>query len=188
MQNRIEDLEYRLAQAENTISELRRLVLPGDGRGTTLRAPLRVIDEEGNLVLEVYEQREPPFHNELRLFNSAGRKVISVGSQLGGGFLTIRNDAGQLLCYLSIESEGARLLIHNNEEKGGVALFGQEQGGGINITSRNSIIGLWTTDEGSEIEIWRKEPQEPVVSLSVNAAGDTVTVRGADRTVSFSRP
>jgi uncharacterized coiled-coil protein SlyX len=185
LERRIEELEHQLAKVEGIIAQLRNSLILDGNSGATVRAPLRVVDEEGNRLLEVSSQREKPFLNELCLFNRQGQKVACLGAEFSGGFLAIRNDEGKLLGYLTCENEGARLDILSNESDDGVTVFGREAGGGINITSETSVIGLWTTSEGSEIEIWHDHPQRKIVSLFVSSKDDRVNIRTGERDISL---
>ena len=112
--------------------------------------------------------------------------MVSLGSQADGGYLAIRNEEGRLAGYLSVENYGARLIMSNNEETGAVALFGQEEGGGINIYNEHTSIELWTDREGSEIRIHNK-PFDPIIKLSVSAQDGQIAIKDKDGTVLFSR-
>jgi hypothetical protein len=174
---RLEEVERRLAEAEETIALLLSYISAAEGLGTTVRAPLRVVDAEGKLLFEVCGHRGNPSYNEMRIYSLAGEKVATLGSQAGGGFLAVRNDEGKLIGYLDCENYGARMEILNNQGEGGVMLFGQEEGGGINIMSVDSTVGLWTTKEGSEIEILLNNPERKIVSLAVSSSDGQVQVR-----------
>ncbi len=195
MDNGIDQLERRLTQAEETIALLRAAILPSREPGTTVRAPFRVVDDENNLVFEAYGRREKPFVNEIRVFNRQGQQVASLGAQADGGFLAIRNDAGQLLGYLSVGNKGARLEIDNTEATGAVILSGyeSEDTGGIMINSKVSTIELWATSEGSGIDVWNRDlssdnPARNAISVSVAASNDKVEIRDKEGRLSVSGP
>ena len=176
--SRIEELERRLARAEETITLLRSALVPSQEAGTTVRAPFRVMDGDGNLMCEVAGQRKDgPFYNEIRLFNHEGQNVASLGAEGGGGYLTVRDKEGRLLGYLDIEMHGARMQILGKEQGVGVVLLGDEEGGYLGINSEDLSIELRTTLERSEIEIWRNSPLRSVVSLFVYAKDERIEIR-----------
>jgi len=139
-----------------------------------------VVDEDNNPVAEIAAERGVPSYNEIRVLDKKGQKVASLGSQGGGGFLSIYNDQGKLIGYIDCETYGARMQLLDNHHDNGVILFGQEEGGGITITSTNMTIDIWTTTEGSEIGIWHNHPEKRVVSVFVGSTNGRVEIRQDD--------
>jgi hypothetical protein len=130
-------LEDRLAHAEALIREMRAELdaLKSAGVGSTVTAPFRVVDGDGRPLMEV---RTDGNNTGIYVFTKHGPVGASLGTDAaGGGFLTIRNLSGQMMAYLNVETSGARLILSDHEEQGGLVFYVEEEhGGGITILNR----------------------------------------------------
>ena len=99
----------------------------------TVRAPLRVVDGAGNVILEVDGDRAGP---RLRLFDGSGRTWIALGGDAEGGILGV---------YARDEAEGAVLFA----DGGGGRLVLFEQG--------ETRIALGTDTDGGRLGIFDAE-------------------------------
>lgn len=179
--NRIQELERQLSQLEQSIALLRGAVWLGPESEVRIRAPLSVVDFEDKLLCQISGRKGNAFNNKITVFNAQGKEVATLGAEMNGGFVTIRNDAGTIVGCLNCENYGARLLVSSNQEDGAVVLFGQEGGGGINIASKNSTLGLWTSAENGEIELWQEGPLRKLAGISVDVQDARITATHGER-------
>jgi hypothetical protein len=132
MEARLNELERRLAAAEQDARQARRQVRrltyvlaagavlllvaavarPGDTqaiRVTKVKAPFQVVDSAGRLLLLV-ENSHPGPH--LQLFDSAGRACVELGmGTKGGGRLDVVNRAGKPVVRLGSTDAGGKLEV-----------------------------------------------------------------------------
>src|SRR5688572_28052280 len=102
--------EQRIAQADETIA---RLTNPGSGTmsdGTTLTAPVRVVDPSGRLLIELAGDGDGGY---VHLCDAAGNLRVTMGCGPTGGCLDV---------------------IHAGDERLAVTLFATDDGGRIEIT------------------------------------------------------
>jgi hypothetical protein len=139
--------------------------------GTTLQAPLRIMNQAGAVLLEVQEK---PHDLAVRLFNAQGIAVATLGVDgTHAGYLAIRNAGGQSVAALDVELSGARLQVYDQARRGGVVLFGgdsgENAGGGLHILhtgSGNGIsISVWSNQAGGEIRIYDAQTDELLLDL-----------------------
>ncbi|MBT8099810.1 MAG: hypothetical protein KJO82_08670 [Gammaproteobacteria bacterium] len=161
---KIERLEQRIDALEKRLAEFERA---GAGKETLLVAPVRIVDEAGNLIAEIAGKTND---NAIRIYNAKGQAVASLGADgTESGYVAIRNKSGKAVGYLDVERYGARLVLNsNNDHGGGLALFGAdagEAGGGINVIAAENGggISLWAQPEGGEIRIEDAEGNETVI-------------------------
>ncbi len=125
MDDRLKDLEWRLARAEGReramrwvgiISLLCVLALliakPAvtQTKGNVVKAPFQVVDARGKVVLEVDVDEQWP---RLRLFNLAGQPVVTLYDSQGGG-LDLYDKEKRLSVGLHATSQGGEIGIYNN--------------------------------------------------------------------------
>lgn len=169
MEDRLQRLEQRLAQAEEKLAQIGHGQAPSPGAPSTLTTPVRVVAPDGTLVLMIEQTQHDV---SIRLFNAQGHAVASLGVDgTQAGYLAIRNAAGVLVGYLNVELAGARLQLHDHARQGGLALFGGDSGdnsgGGINVnhTGGGVSVGIWSIPEGGEVTIYEAPTQTPLVIL-----------------------
>jgi hypothetical protein len=114
MEERVRELERRLALAEETIARLSSTLSNIDAtNGITLTAPLRIVDAEGQVVLELSADMD----GGLILVNSLDGKIrASLGCDPHGGFMDI---------------------IHAGSERLAITLTATPDGGNIEVTDKD---------------------------------------------------
>ena len=174
MEERLRQLERRIAELEATVA-----AAAGPGAGGVLMVPVRVVDAEGQLVLEIVR-------GGVRLFNRRGVPVVGLHVEGEGGSLTIRDHDGALVGYLDVEDYGARLQVNHRAGKGGVTLFGgqnvEASGAGINIWSPDEVgstIGLWNDGEAAEIRLDGPHGTQACLVLRATAQAGEVSATDA---------
>ncbi len=164
MNKEFEALQARIDALENRLAALDRA---GATDETILPAPVRIVDDAGTTIAEITREKND---SAIRLYNTEQQAVATLGADgTLSGYLAVRNRNGTLVGYLDVERFGARLQLHsNNEDGGGVALFGadaDETGGGINIIAAGNGggISLWAQQGSGEIRIDDAEGNERVI-------------------------
>jgi hypothetical protein len=127
---RLEELEARLARAEGELAVMRRrarwlgglcvAALAGgallsarpaltQNRGTLLRAPVRVVDDQNATLAELGTSGVP----YLRLFkpDRSGTPAVEVFASRWGGGMDVRNEAGKVVAVLDNREQGVHLAI-----------------------------------------------------------------------------
>lgn len=102
--------EQRLATAEGTIARL-TADRPNDARpeGTTLTAPVRIVDRDGRTVLILSGDADG---GHISLLDSAGRRCGSVGCHSRGGWIDIlQTGEGKLAVTLAVNDDGGSIEI-----------------------------------------------------------------------------
>jgi hypothetical protein len=173
MESTIQALERRIGNLERLVLQL----IDPAASINTLKAPLRVVDADNQLLLDIQCSAKD---TSLHLYAKSGQLGASIGVDGEGGYLTIRNSAGRLLGYFNIEQAGARLIVNDQDQAGGVVLFGGdsggEGGGGIHILSSSEpAITLWTTEDGAEIRCENNEGSS-VITLEVAENSSSITL------------
>jgi hypothetical protein len=136
MESRLRELEHRLAHAERQASVARRLAsttlalslglvavlalgatrsAATQNKGTTVKAPFRVVDDRGERLMEVAAVGVP-YVRVFRSPNAATPAVEMFGSRWGGG-LDVRNDKGRVVAVLDTRDDGVHLAIFDNSGK-----------------------------------------------------------------------
>ncbi len=161
-------LEQRVTALEAKLAALTSSPSP-QATATRLIAPVEVVNAEGQLILTIQQQRND---TSISLYNTAGRPIATLGVDgTQAGYLAIRNAAGVLVAYLDVESAGARLILQDHQEAGGVVLFGgdsgQTAGGGINVlhTAGGLSMSLWSTTDGGKLTIYDGQAHEQEVLI-----------------------
>src|ERR687893_203327 len=103
----MEELQERLAALEREGRELR-----GQHDGA-VRGPLRVVDDAGNLILEVTSDEAGP---RLRLFDGSGKTWVALGGDSEGAILGLYGRDEQEGAVLYTEAGGGRVVVF---EEGG---------------------------------------------------------------------
>jgi len=167
LEDRIVALEARLEEAESIISRLSKLVL--DGALSTISAPFRVVNHNGELLLEV-SNNEKGTESHLRIFNRKGEAVAALGSDVDGGNLVIRDNAGKIVSYLHIGSDGARFSLDASASLAGIDFYTNESGAGL-VISNNKGKGSAElyADVQTGVIVLRDGKEVPIVVLPNNA-------------------
>lgn len=78
---------------------------------TVLRAPLRVVDEEGRLLLDVGKDRDGlPL---LRLYGPEGRLAVAMIGRLGGGMVAVYDSEGQPAALVLAGTNGGEIRCYD---------------------------------------------------------------------------
>lgn len=161
-------LEARIAALEARLERWEA----AHGAGAALTTPVVVTTPAGRAILEI--QGGETRGAQLRLFNAAGRAVVSLGVDgTETGYLTLRNQTGELLACLDIEMAGARLQLLNHQAQAGVVVHGGDAdgcGGGVSIIAETADIQLWADAAGGTLTITDAAGRE-VVALPPNRQG-----------------
>lgn len=171
LQRQWSNLGERLSRLEEALAKiLPNLSVTSDNdtseNGLTLVAPVKVLDRQGNILLQIDDKRE----RRLALYGEDGTELAELGASKCGGHLAIRNPAGVLVGYLTVENAGAKLIISGNNDKGGLVLFTDDiEGGGMNILDKfgNYNVTICSGTEGGEIDIYDAATETAVVQLRV---------------------
>ena len=133
METRLLELEARLERAERELGTMRRrarwlgglclAVLAGaaalaarpaatQNRGTTLKAPVRVVDDQNAVLAEVGTAGVP----YLRMFkpDRSGTPAVEVFASRWGGGMDVRNEKGKVVAVLDSRDKGVHLAIMDN--------------------------------------------------------------------------
>lgn len=162
MNDSLAALEQRVAALE---AQLATLTTPHSQStsATRLVAPVEVVTAEGQVLLSIHQQ---PNASGISLHNSAGNPVATLGVDgTQAGYLSIRDAAGRLVGSLDVETAGARLILQDHEENGGIVLFGGDsgdnEGGGINIlhSAGGLSMSLWSDTDGGQLIIYDGQAQ-----------------------------
>ncbi len=171
MDDRLAALERRVAALEARLGGSSAAPdLPGTA-GTTLLAPLRVVDAAHHPLLEIGRDGAPL----AQLFDRAGTPVVAWGVTAEGGYLEVRDAAGRCLCALTVAGGGSRVTLRHRDGRPHVELFGDAAGGGINIShptedGESTGISLWADAGGGTITV--EQASHERIQISVTGAGD----------------
>jgi hypothetical protein len=116
--NGIGELEQAVRSLRRLVWVLTLLILPLGGvvawdhlpHGSTLRAPVRIMDGRGAAVLEIAATGEG---NLLRIMAPGGRVGTILNADGRGGNLTIYNKAGKAVAGMSTLPDGGGIAIFN---------------------------------------------------------------------------
>jgi hypothetical protein len=178
MSNAPQSLEDRLAALEAEIARLRVSVARSEQNGTSLVAPVRIVDASGILLADIVSAGHD---TAVRLYNRAGKPVALLGADgTQAGYLAVRNAEGQMMACIDIEMAGARLLLYDHSQRMGVGLFGGDSGdangGGINIgaSSGNLAATLWADSASGLLTVYSTESGETIATVPSGncASGD----------------
>jgi hypothetical protein len=110
MDDRFQELERRLAQAEGAIVRLTEAASGSSQEVTTLTAPVRVVD-------------------------ASGRLLIELAGDTDGGYVHLRDPVGNLQITMGCSAEGGWLdVIQAGNGRPAVTLVATDEGGSIEIT------------------------------------------------------
>ena len=153
MEDRLTDLERRLARAERREGVTRCLALAGaagvillltarpattQNDGITFRAPLKVVDAQNRPMLDVVSLDG---RSALRLYNRAGETVAGLADTGGGGAVGVYTRKGLPAVMLDGSREGGRVLVFNREVLKQVGeLSATEKGGAVTIRNRAGSV------------------------------------------------
>jgi hypothetical protein len=161
----LDALKQRLAGAESALQTTRRVGSAGIGmmmvgtavavvlattrsgaersERTTLRAPFRVVDARGKLLLHLDADQNG---TQLSLFDGAGKPVTLLGATPEGGIFRIssRGDRGNLQLYSDAHG-GQIALSGQNKARPEVWLGAKEEGGGLGVYDEAGSPVAWIT-------------------------------------------
>ncbi len=110
METSFNHLEERLARLERrerilvggilallgilVLAVLRPVPVQSEEKGTTLKAPLKVVDEQGRLVLKVYRTASisGSTYSLVTVYDAKGQPAATLSERAGGGELELKND------------------------------------------------------------------------------------------------
>jgi len=117
---------------------LRPVPVQSEEKGTTLKAPLKVVDEQGRLVLEVYRTMSATgkSNSVIWLYDAKGQVAAALSEGAGRGGLTLK-DNGHLAILLESypESSGIGVYFPQTNELG-VAVGADPKTGRIEIRDK----------------------------------------------------
>ena len=166
-EDKLQVLEERLERAERVIHELSELVL--NGAISTVSAPFRVVDPEGKKIFEV-SVTEKGFDRRVQVFDKNEKAHAALGSDVSGGNLVIRNNAGAMISYLSVGPDGARFELNTSSGHGGIGFYTDGDGGGVVVSDIKGQVTaeLYATAEGGVL-VLRDENDVPLVIFPAEA-------------------
>jgi hypothetical protein len=190
MENRLKDLEQRLAHAEVAIERLSAELAVRKEQGTTVTTPFRVVNAQGRVLLEINTWRPDTSSeaNSIRIFNREGTVTAQIGTQAEGGFLAIRDDAGKLIAYLTTETAGAKLELLSSHNEGGLVLGTDDDGGWMNIlhASKAGInIGIGLEAQEGTLNISSNETGDAIITIAKTAPGDQLKITAGGKIYTF---
>lgn len=178
--DRIAELERRLARAEAAIAALETRL---GSEGTTLTAPVRVVNPDGRVLAEVGEGQWGA--GELRLFTKGGTlkaKLSAHGLTLYRGDIAIRDEAGKLWFYVTVEQEGCRLWLEGDKSDSQIILWAYDDWAALRVRAghnEHSVV-LHADDRGAEIRVedaegdaaWSAPPAEGPTAVGTEPADE----------------
>jgi hypothetical protein len=112
MDERLRELEERLARAEEALRLLGASVaVPADG-GVVLRGPLRVVDGAGAPLVEVSAGDSGA---SLRLMDASGSRVVVLDAIPTGGSLSICHHAGKPVVLMFADEAGGDFSLYDRD-------------------------------------------------------------------------
>jgi hypothetical protein len=114
MDERVRELEERLARAEESLRLLATHLAVTPDEGLRLTAPLRVMDSDGKPMLELDLGESGP---RLCLLNGAGDPALVLDVLTTGGSISISNAAGRAVALLFADETGGDLALYDNDGK-----------------------------------------------------------------------
>lgn len=155
--DRLQELEERVAYLEHMVKQLLEQGTD-DHEGIVLTAPVTVVGTEGRTLLTVQRAEHDV---SVRVFNAHGEIAASLGVDgTECGYLAIRDADDVLVGYLDVEAAGARLTLEDHARKGGITLFGGDNGdgdgGGLNISNAHGEISaaFWAGRDKSSLSFY----------------------------------
>ena len=124
-------LEERLAALEEEVRALREQV------SGTVRAPLRVVNDEGSVILEVSTDEAGP---RLRLFDGAGKTWIAMGGDHEGAVLGLYGQGETEGAVLFTEASGGRFVIFQETAETRIAMGTDADGGHLGIFDQSGRL------------------------------------------------
>lgn len=163
-EDKLQALEERL---ERVIRELSELVL--NGAISTAPTPFHVVDPEGKKIFEV-SVPEKGFDRYAQVFGKNEKAHAALGSDVSGGNLVIRNNAGAMISYLSVGPDGARSELNTRSGHGGIGFYTDGDGGGMVVSDikGHGSAELYAAAEGGVL-VLRDENDVPLVIFSAEA-------------------
>ena len=174
MEDGIQELERRLARAEEALVQLARQTTGTRGAGTKLIAPVTVVNADGIPVLEISTIHDQNAGPVIRFSRTSWRNARRRwGRRIRSNLRQARNRVG----YLNVEASGGRVLIEDHDREGGVVLFGgNDDGGGISILPKGERegISLSSTSSGGQLRMYNNSVADPVILISASDTGGRV--------------
>ena len=127
----MEDLKERVETLEREVRELK-----SQANGT-VRAPLRVVDDAGNVILEVSTDDSGP---RLRLFDGGGKTWIAMGGDTEGAILGLYGKGETEGAVLYTEAAGGRFVIFQETAETRIAMGTDDDGGHLGIFDRSGRL------------------------------------------------
>jgi hypothetical protein len=119
---------------------------------TVVRAPFRVVDEDGKLLLEIARDRDGA---ALRLRNAAGGTAAILWADAAGGNINLINAAGKPSVSMTTRDDnaGGEIAVCNKDGTTLGSLFAREDGAGgnlrINNASGKNVGALFARSDGA---------------------------------------
>jgi hypothetical protein len=114
MDERIRELEERLARAEAALAALGAHVAVTEDEGLRLTAPLRVMDSDGKPMVDLTLGASGP---RLCLLNGGGTPVLIMDVLTTGGSVSIANPSGRAVAILFSDETGGDLALYDTDGK-----------------------------------------------------------------------
>jgi hypothetical protein len=109
-ENQMQQMQERLELLEKAF---RRLEEEAANRTIRITTPLRVVDTEGNLLLEISGDVDGGY---LAIYDREGRRTLTLGCVPSGGFLDIHHTATRtLVVSLEAKEQGGRIEVTDSK-------------------------------------------------------------------------
>ena len=170
MNERLERLEQKLAASERRLGRLQiafalavvvglcvGAVRPAvtQEKGTTVKAPFRVVDKEGRTLLNVhvFEGRAA-----LSLLDQDGKSAVSISATAdGGGVMHLSNRDGKPAIVMGADDDGGGVMDLSNRDGKRVIVMGAgaDGDGGLGVSNRDGKTGItmFATDAGGQLTL-----------------------------------
>ena len=158
--------------------------------GTVLKAPFRVVDERGRMLLFVdthivTDDGAKVTVPRLRLFGIHGKPSVELEAMWGGGSMQINDRRGEATAGLAMGSDGSGLFINDNLRSCQLTLTGSEMN--INNKGGKGGVSLWVEPKGGSFVI-NDEDFKKAVTLSVDGKGGHLRLRDRVQGTEHSLP
>ena len=157
------------------------------GKGTTAKAPFRVVDERGNKLVEITTS---PLGEGgyVYVYNKDAKPVIHLMGDPQGGAIALTNpDRHALVDMAAFESWGD-LHIDNTNGAAGVNLSTQNGHPTVDLYGASSAFDREVTNTGGHIALHDDEAGYTVAELGVDAAGGRLTLSDHTAKALFTAP
>jgi len=112
MDERLKQLEERLARAEEVLKTLGSHVAIAPDGGIAIRGPVQVVDARGVPVLQVAAGEYGP---AIRLLNPQGERVMILDSIATGGSISVCHRSGRPVVLMFADEAGGDFTVYDSD-------------------------------------------------------------------------